>query len=82
MSNIRAILTQSDSPARDKELSRLLSAAVINERFCKLLLANPREALSAGYGGETFHLRAEETRRVGAIRAASLSDFAAQLSSI
>jgi hypothetical protein len=61
------------------ELSRLISAAVINEKFCRTLLENPAKALVAGYGGESFHLPSEEKARVMSIRATSLADFARQL---
>jgi hypothetical protein len=62
-----------------QEISRLLTAAVINENFRKLLLANPDQALSKGYRGEPFHLAKEERMRLAAIRASSLAEFAAQI---
>ena len=43
----------------NREFSRLISAAVVNQRFCNLLLINPMIALSTGYNGESFHLTAE-----------------------
>lgn len=61
------------------EINRLLTAAVVSRRFCQLLLANPVAALTAGYRGESFRLNADEMRRVTAIRASSLQDFAQQL---
>jgi hypothetical protein len=64
------------------ELSRLISAAVINEKFCRTLLDNPAKALVAGYGGESFHLPSEEKARISSIRATSLADFARQLTQI
>jgi len=62
-----------------KEYSRLLSAAVINPNFRDLLLANPSQALAAGFCAETFHFSHEETLRVINIQAESLADFAEQL---
>lgn len=62
-----------------QEISRILTAAVINESFRKLLLSNPDQALTKGYRGEPFHLAKEERVRVAAIRASSLAEFAAQL---
>ena len=62
-----------------QEISRILTAAVINESFRKLLLANPDKALSSGYRGEPFHLAKEERTRLAAIRASSLAEFAAQI---
>ena len=62
-----------------QEISRVLTAAVINEKFRKLLLANPDQALTKGYRGEPFHLANEERSRLAAIRASSLAEFAAQI---
>ena len=62
-----------------QEISRILTAAVINENFRKLLLANPEQALTKGYRGEPFHLAKEEHTRLAAIRASSLAEFAAQI---
>lgn len=64
------------------EFSRLMTAAVVNERFRKMLLRNPGLALASGYGGESFHLANEEKDRVASIRATSLADFANQLAQI
>jgi len=62
------------------ELSRLVTAAVVNRKFCNLLLISPTVALAAGYNGESFHLTPEEQELVISIRASSLTDFAEQLS--
>jgi hypothetical protein len=62
-----------------QEISRVLTAAVINENFRKLLLANPDQALTKGYRGEPFHLAKEDRTRLAAIRASSLAEFAAQI---
>ena len=40
-----------------QEISRVLTAAVINEKFRNLLLANPDQALAKGYRGEPFQMR-------------------------
>jgi hypothetical protein len=64
------------------EYSRILTAAVINLQFRQLLLTNPGKAIEKGYGGETFSLAREEQKRVAAIRATSLADFASQLSQV
>jgi hypothetical protein len=61
------------------ELSRLLTAAVINQKFRKLLLADPAIALASGFNGEPFHLASEDKNRVLSISAKSLADFAMQL---
>jgi hypothetical protein len=69
---------QRENPCQ-KEYSRLLTAAVINTNFRKMLLANPAQALTAGYGEENFHFSPEEFKRVASIQATSLADFAEQL---
>lgn len=69
-------------PARsgaNREVNRLLSAAVINERFRHLLLSDAKTALEMGFNGETFSLSPEERERVLSIRATSLQSFAEQL---
>lgn len=70
---------RSSPPANGREISRLLTAAVINRRFCQLLLANPANALAKGYNGEAFSLETAVRERVLAIQAQDLADFAAQL---
>lgn len=62
-----------------QEISRILTAAVINRRFRQILLSNPAEAMSIGYRGESFNLPAEDTQKLASIRATNLADFAAQL---
>jgi len=64
----------------EREFSRILTAAVVNEKFRNLLLSNPGLAIKAGYGGEAFHLAEKETERISMIRAISLADFATQIS--
>lgn len=66
-------------PNHGRELSRLLTAAVVNRKFCQLLLSNPETALSSGYHGEAFRLGTEEKKLVLSIQAQSLADFAQQL---
>ena len=61
------------------EISRVLTAAVVNEGFRKMLLSNPALALAKGYKGESFHLSTEEHSRLANIHASSLTDFAAQI---
>jgi hypothetical protein len=62
-----------------KAISRLISAAVVDRSFQKLLLTNPSEAMSQGYFGETFDLTDEDRAMILTIQAASINDFAAQL---
>jgi len=63
----------------DSVYSRIISAAVINERFCNLLLNDPEQAISNGYSGETFEMNSEDKMILSSIRANNLSDFATQL---
>ena len=65
-----------------QELSRLLTAAVINGSFRQSLLNNPSEAISSGFGGEAFSLGADVVQRLSSIRATSLAEFASQLANI
>ena len=66
----------------NKEYSRIITAAVINKPFRKLLLANPMKAISAGFCSETFNLSNEELAQIKSIRAKSLEEFASKLSRI
>jgi hypothetical protein len=61
------------------EISRLLTAAVVNHKFSHLLLNDPRAALISGYNGESFQLSPEETKLIMSIKASSLRDFASQV---
>jgi hypothetical protein len=81
MSNVFYDYHQKDESKiqREREYSRIMTAAVISERFRKLLLSNPGLAIKNGFNGEAFHLAADESRRITAIRAATLADFARQM---
>lgn len=62
-----------------QEISRMLTAALVNRKFCHLLLTDPLLAMRSGYNGETFQLSADELDLLLSIEATSLHDFAAQL---
>ncbi|MCC6169085.1 MAG: hypothetical protein IT329_17815 [Caldilineaceae bacterium] len=62
-----------------KDLTRLLSAAVVSPTFRRLLLSDPAAALAAGYNGENFRLSAAEYAAVTSLRARTIPEFAAQL---
>lgn len=64
---------------REREYSRILSAAVVNTNFRNLLLADPEKAISGGFAGEDFHLAKEEAKRLALIHAASLAEFASKM---
>jgi hypothetical protein len=72
-------ISSKTSTACGREISRLLTAAIVNQSFCHLLLTNPASALAKGYNGEAFRLEHEERDRVLSIQAHSLADFALQL---
>ena len=72
-----SLLTRS-LPAESLEVSRLLSAAVINPGFCELLLDNPELALNSGFQGEEFLFSEEERNLILSIRADSLAELADQ----
>ena len=63
------------------EISRLLSAAVINKGFRELLLSDPARALSQGFCGEEFSLDIDQKALILSIQADSLTEFARQITS-
>jgi len=74
------ISPSSPSLSPNGELSRLIAAAVVDQRFRELLLENPVAALESNYGSESFHLTPEEKALVLSIQCpTSLADFAEQL---
>lgn len=72
---------QNQAHRPSSEISRLLSAAVINKGFRDLLLSDSARALAQGYYGEEFSLDFDQKTLVLSIQAESLSDFARQLTS-
>lgn len=62
-----------------KAISRLISAAIVDRSFQKVLLTKPAEAMASGYNGETFDLTDDDRAMIMTIQATSLNDFAAQL---
>lgn len=62
------------------EITRLLTAAVINRRFRELLLQDPARALNEGFQGEYFFLSSREQDLVLSIKAVDLGDYASQVS--
>lgn len=61
------------------DLSRMMTAAVVNQKFRDLLLSNPAAAMKSGYLGEEFSLDSDEMELVLSIQATTLTDFAQQL---
>ncbi|HAF62866.1 MAG TPA: hypothetical protein DCK95_11160 [Anaerolineaceae bacterium] len=68
-------------PVRKKntEFSRILTAAVINERFRQSLLISPSDAIDSGYHGEIFNVNAQDRAKMEAIHASNLVDFATKI---
>lgn len=64
---------------REQEISRLLSAALVNQRFAALLLDHPGRALAEGYQGSRFGFSAADSQAIALIRAASIQEFAIEL---
>jgi hypothetical protein len=61
------------------EVSRLLTAAVINQSFRRMLLNDSARAIADGYNSERFNMSREETHQVTSIHASTLAEFANQL---
>jgi hypothetical protein len=72
-------VSQKENHISAPEISRIISAAVINKRFCVALLADPSSAISQGFFGEPFQLSSEQKNRISRIKENSLEGFAAQL---
>jgi hypothetical protein len=64
---------------RAGEVSRLLTAAVVNQEFCALLLSDPEVALEKGFNGECFRFCPEDKAVLLAMQASSLQELAQQL---
>jgi hypothetical protein len=60
-------------------ISRLISAAVVDPSFRKLLLSKPEKAILSGYNGELFDLTEFDRAMLCSIQANSLPDFAAKM---
>jgi hypothetical protein len=60
------------------EMSKVIAAAIVDEKFRHLLLADPVAALKGGYHGQTFNLGSEEVEFILSVQAVSLADFASQ----
>jgi hypothetical protein len=65
----------------NREVNKLLTAAVVSKAFCQLLLSNPAQALEDGYNGMRFALSNQEKELLLSIQAKSLSELASQMSS-
>ena len=62
-----------------KAINQLLSAALVDRRFSRTLLAEPEKAISTGYLDHRFDLTKEEFNLINSIHAKSLEEFARQV---
>ena len=81
LKKIPTITSQSTKHAHP-EVSRLLTAAVINHSFRSMLLNDPAQAILDGYHGEKFQMGSTETNQVTSIHASTLAEFATQLAEL
>ena len=58
-----------------RELHRLMSAAIVNQRFRSQLLENPIETVRAGYLGHAFALTSDEQEVLASIEARDFLTF-------
>jgi hypothetical protein len=58
------------------EISKILSAAIINKPFRDLLLNDPGKAIEQGYHGQMFLLTNDEKNWLRSIKAGSICEFA------
>ena len=78
----RHSITTVDVSKDTEAISRLLVAAAVNPGFCTKLLADPRRAVQAGFGGEGFPLSRPALEALSGIRASSLPEFALKLTEV
>lgn len=79
LSSKRADYGSRNDSAGNREVSKLLTAAVVSKAFCQLLLTNPARALEDGYNGMRFALSNQEKELLLSIQAKSLSELASQM---
>ncbi len=61
------------------EISRIMTAAVVNLKFRQDLLSNPMHAIERGFGEETFILEQEQAEQISRIQASTLEEFATKI---
>jgi hypothetical protein len=61
------------------EISRIMTAAVVNLKFRRDLLTNPMNAIEHGFGEETFILEQEQADQLSKIQAKTLEEFATKI---
>lgn len=78
----RQSITTLDVSKDSDSISRLLVAAAVNPKFCARLLADPKQALKAGFGGEAFPISRPTLDALVSIRASTLPEFALKLNEV
>lgn len=81
LNNRRAERDARTTGSSNREVNKLLTAAVVSKAFCQLLLNNPAQALEDGYNGMRFALTSQEKELLLSIQAKSLSELASQINS-
>ena len=59
----------------EKEINKLISAALVSERFRTLLLSDPQRAIETGYNGETFQFESDVIKVIVSSRGPTLDAF-------
>lgn len=77
-SNLYMPTTSQYQQGKAGEMSRLINAALVDSRFCSMLLNQPEQALEQGYNGELFQLSSTDKRFILTAKAASLTDLASR----
>ncbi len=63
----------------ETNVNLLISAALVSESYCELLLSDPARAISQGYRGHVFDFTPDELREIASIRADTLAQFAGEV---
>lgn len=69
-------VSSKEDRARTGEMSRLFNAAIVDRKFCDLLLNRPDRALNDGYNGEPFSLSNRDRQLILEAKSTSLVDLA------
>jgi len=64
---------------RNNVINQLICAAVVDEKFCNVLLKSPEKALSKGYLSHHFDLSPDEIRFIKNIHADTIESFASKV---
>ena len=76
---VQPSIAVTDSSRDISSINRLLAAAAISPRFRSRFLADPGQALKAGFGGEHFPFSRPVWEAVTSIQASTMPDFVRKL---